>query len=98
MKVARVIELVGTGAFVGAVHTIKSKSVTTTAAAIGANEAQHQTIANLLNVAKAAPGAILPAILPQEALAIAGSHISGCDLGVKGGLTHSRPLTRGAVC
>jgi Ferritin-like domain len=82
MHVARVIELVGAAAFSGAAHTIKDKSVLTTAVSIGENEAQHQSIANLLNIANPVPGAFIPAILPREALAIAGSHISGCDLDV----------------
>jgi hypothetical protein len=98
VHVARVIEFVGSAAFGGAAALIGDKDVIPTAVSIAQNEVQHEMLGNLLNVAKAIPNAFVPAILAKEALAIAGKHISGCDLDVTRTLTHSRSLTRGTVC
>ncbi|KAI0299714.1 ferritin-like domain-containing protein [Multifurca ochricompacta] len=80
--VARLVENVGVGAYLGAAHLIQDPVVLTAAASIATIEARHQTILNVLQSGTAIPQAFDIPLLPQEVLAIAGPFISGCDLGV----------------
>ncbi|KAI0288262.1 ferritin-like domain-containing protein [Russula brevipes] len=81
--VARVVENVGVGAYLGAAHLVQDPRVLTAAASIVTIEARHQTMLNILQTGSAIPQAFDIPLLPQEVLAIAGSFISGCDLGIK---------------
>jgi len=81
--VARVVENVGVGAYLGAAHLVQDPRVLTAAASIVTIEARHQTMLNILQSGSAIPQAFDIPLLPQEVLAIAGSFISGCDLGIK---------------
>ncbi|KAI0253134.1 ferritin-like domain-containing protein [Lactifluus subvellereus] len=83
LSVARLVENVGVGAYLGAAHLIEDPRVLTAAASIVTIEARHQTVLNLFASAAPIPQAFDIPLLPQEVLAIAGSFISGCDLGVK---------------
>ncbi|KAH8986313.1 ferritin-like domain-containing protein [Lactarius akahatsu] len=80
--VARLVENVGVGAYLGAAHLVQDPVVLTAAASILSIEARHQTILNLFQGGSAIPQAFDIPLLPQEVLAIAGPFISGCDLGV----------------
>jgi len=81
--VARLVENVGVGAYLGAAHLVQDPRVLTAAASIVTIEARHQTMLNILQSGSAIPQAFDIPLLPQEVLAIAGSFISGCDLGIK---------------
>ncbi|KAH8094764.1 ferritin-like domain-containing protein [Phellopilus nigrolimitatus] len=80
--VARLVENVGVGAYLGAARLITDPVILTDAASIVTVEARHQTILNLLNGGTAIPSAFDIPLLPQEVLAIAGSFISGCSVGI----------------
>ncbi|KAI5122190.1 hypothetical protein M0805_007087 [Coniferiporia weirii] len=80
--VARLVENVGVGAYLGAAHLITDPVLLTDAASIVTVEARHQTILNVLNDGTAIPSAFDLPLLPQEVLAIAGSFISGCSVGI----------------
>lgn len=82
--IARVVENVGVGAYLGAAHLVGDLRVLTAAASILTIEARHQTVLNIFQGGSAIPQAFDIPLLPQEVLAIAGSFISGCDLGIKG--------------
>lgn len=82
MTVARVVELVGVSAYLGAAGLLDDVRLLTTAASVLTNEARHQTILNVLNGGASIPAAFDIAFSPQQVLSIAGSFISGCDLGV----------------
>jgi hypothetical protein len=97
--VARLVENVGVGAYLGAAHLIEDPRVLTAAASIVTIEARHQTVLNIFAGATALPQAFDIALLPQEVLAIAGAFISGCDLGVKANpplsVTNTGPISVG---
>ncbi|KAI9449641.1 ferritin-like domain-containing protein [Lactarius psammicola] len=80
--VARLVENVGVGAYLGAAHLVEDPVILTTAASIATIEARHQTILNVMQGGSAIPQGFDIPLLPQEVLAIAGPFISGCDLGV----------------
>ncbi|KAL5508543.1 hypothetical protein ACEPAH_6162 [Sanghuangporus vaninii] len=80
--VARLVENVGVGAYLGAAHLVTDPIILTDAASIVTVEARHQTILNVLNGGTAIPAAFDLPLLPQEVLAIAGSFISGCSVGI----------------
>lgn len=81
---ARVVEMVGVGAYLGAAGLITDPQLLTAAASILTVEARHQTMLNVLNGAGSAiPGAFDIPLSPSQVLAIAGPFIQpGCDLGV----------------
>ena len=80
--VARVVENVGVTAYLGAANLLSDPVLLTAAGSILTVEARHQTILNVLNAGTAIPQAFDFAFTPSEVLALAGSFISGCDLGV----------------
>ncbi|KLO15776.1 hypothetical protein SCHPADRAFT_824188 [Schizopora paradoxa] len=82
--VARLVENVGVGAYLGAAHLLDDPVLLTAAGSILTVEARHQTILNVLNGGTAIPQAFDIPLDPQEVLAIAGSFISGCDTGITG--------------
>jgi len=82
--VARLVENVGVGAYLGAAHLVSDPVILTAAASILTVEARHQTILNVLNGGTAIPQAFDIPLDPQEVLAIAGGFISGCDTGITG--------------
>lgn len=82
--VARLVENVGVGAYIGAAHLVSDPTILTSAASIVTIEARHQTILNVLNGGTAIPQAFDIPLLPQEVLALAGGFISGCDVGITG--------------
>lgn len=82
--VARLVENVGVGAYLGAAHLLDDPVLLTAAASILTVEARHQTILNVLNGGTAIPQAFDIPLDPQEVLAIAGGFISGCDTGIVG--------------
>jgi len=81
--VARVVENVGVGAYLGAAHLVSNPSILTTAGSILTVEARHQTVLNILSgTGTPIPNAFDLALLPQEVLAIASPFMnSTCDLG-----------------
>lgn len=83
---ARVVEMVGVGAYLGAAPLVKDPVLLTAAGSILTVEARHQTILNLLSQnGTAIPSAFDIALTPPEVLALASSFIDGpCDLGVPG--------------
>ena len=84
VSVARVVENVGVGAYLGAAHLIQDPRVLTAAASIVTIESRHNTILNIFEAATAISQPFDIPLLPNEVLAIAGSFIKGCDLGIPG--------------
>jgi hypothetical protein len=81
--IARTVEYVGVGAYLGAAPLIQDPAVLAAAGSIVTDESRHQTILNLMQGATPAPQAFDIPLLPQEVLAIAGAFISGpCDTGI----------------
>ena len=83
---ARVVEMVGVGAYLGAASLVSDPQLLTAAASILTVEARHQTMLNVLSGSGAAiPQAFDIPLSPSQVLAIAGGFIQpGCDLGVPG--------------
>jgi len=81
---ARVVEMVGVGAYLGAASLVSDPQLLTAAASILTVEARHQTMLNVLSGSGAAiPQAFDIPLSPSQVLAIAGGFIQpGCDLGV----------------
>jgi len=82
IQVARVVELTGTGAYLGSTHLLNDPSLLTTAASIATIESRHQSILNALGNGSAIPQSFDVPLLPQEALSLAGGFLSGCNPGV----------------
>jgi len=78
--VARVVENVGVGAYLGAAHLLTDPSLLTAAGSILTTEARHQTMLNIFNKATAIPSAFDLAFTPASVLAIASPFISGCSI------------------
>ncbi|TRM68589.1 ferritin-like domain-containing protein [Schizophyllum amplum] len=79
---ARTVELVGVSAYLGAATLVEDKNILNAAASILTIEARHQTVLNLLGGGTTVPASFDVGLTPSEVLAIAGSFISGCDLGI----------------
>jgi hypothetical protein len=86
MAVARVVEQVGVGAYIGGGLLIQDKGVLGAAASILTIEARHQSALNLLNGGLAIPQSFDFALRPEQVLALASPFISGCDLGIPANL------------
>lgn len=84
--VARVIEQVGVGAYIGGAALVEDRSILAAAASILTIEARHQTALNVLNGGSAVPQAFDQALSPEQVLSLAGPFISGCDLGIPANL------------
>jgi hypothetical protein len=84
--VARIVEFVGVGAYLGAAPLIKDPVILVAAGSILTVEARHQTILNVLSKnGTAIPSAFDIALTPNEVLSLASPFIDGpCDLGVQG--------------
>ena len=97
--VARLVENVGVGAYLGAAHLVTDPIILTSAASIVTVEARHQTMLNVLNGGTAIPAPFDLPLLPQEVLALAGSFISGCSVGIDAlpslTVTNSGPIGAG---
>ena len=81
-SVARVVEAVGVGAYLGGSVLIEDKNILVAAASILTIEARHQSFLNVLNGANAIPQAFDIPLTPPQVLALAGGFIQGCDLGI----------------
>jgi len=84
--VARLIEQVGVGAYLGGANLISDKSILLAAAGILTIESRHQSALNILNGGQSVPQAFDLALSPQQVLALAAPFISGCDLGIPANL------------
>jgi hypothetical protein len=82
ITVARVVEHVGVAAYLGAAHLVQDPRVLTAAATIVTVESRHGTVLNIFESATAISQPFDLAFLPNEVLAIAGSFIKGCDVGI----------------
>jgi len=80
---ARVIEMVGVSAYIGAMTILTDPVLLAAAGSILTVEARHQTVLNILSgTGTAIPAAFDVAFTPNEVLAIASQFISGCSLGI----------------
>lgn len=79
-SVARVVEAVGVGAYLGGATIIDDKSVLVAAGSILTIEARHQSFLNVINGANSIPQAFDIALTPPQVLALAGPFVQGCDL------------------
>jgi hypothetical protein len=99
--VARVVEAVGVGAYLGGAVLVDDKNILVSAASILTIEARHQTFLNTINAASAVPQAFDIALTPPQVLAIAGGFISGCDLGIPANptltITNQGPVAAGTL-
>jgi hypothetical protein len=82
LPVARIVENVGVAAYLGGATLVSDTILLDAAASIMTVEARHQTILNMFSLGSAIPQSFDIALSPSEVLAIAGSFISGCDLGI----------------
>jgi len=90
-SVARVVELVGVGAYLGGAELIGEKNVLDAAASILTTEARHQTFLNILAGATSIPQAQDVALTPSDVLAVAGAFVKGCDVATELGLPPANP-------
>jgi len=88
---ARVVEMVGVGAYLGGATLLDDAVILDAAASILTIEARHQTLLNILSgVGASIPQAFDIPFTPSEVLAIAGGFIKGdCDTGI----TPTNPLS-----
>lgn len=82
--VARIVEQVGVGAYLGGANLVSDKSILLAAASILTIEARHQSALNILAGGQSVPQAFDLPLSPEQVLALAGPFISGCDLGLPG--------------
>lgn len=89
--VARVVEAVGVGAYLGGSVLVDDKNILVAAASILTIEARHQAFLNTINGASGIPQPFDIALTPPQVLSLAGGFIQGCDVGVLG-FTPNPPL------
>jgi hypothetical protein len=90
--VARVVEAVGVGAYLGGSTIVDDKSILTAAASILTIEARHQSFLNVINGASGIPQPFDIALTPQQVLALAGGFIQECDVQGALNVTANDPL------
>jgi len=84
--VARTVEHVGVGAYLGGADLIEEKDFLGAAATILTIEARHQSFLNTLAGASPIPQAVDVALTPSDVISIAGAFITGCDPAAEIGL------------
>lgn len=89
--VARTVEHVGVGAYLGGADLIDDKNLLGAAATILTVEARHQTFLNIIAGATPIPQALDVALTPSDVLSIAGAFITGCDPASELGLPPGNP-------
>jgi len=89
--VARTVEHVGVGAYLGGADLIEEKDFLAAAATILTVEARHQTFLNIIAGATPIPQALDVALTPSDVLSIAGAFISGCNPASEIGLPPGNP-------
>jgi len=89
--VARTVEHVGVGAYLGGADLIDDKNFLAAAATILTVEARHQTFLNIIAGATPIPQALDVALTPSDVLSIAGAFVSGCDPAAELGLPPANP-------
>jgi hypothetical protein len=90
-SVARVVEHVGVGAYLGGLDILDDKNFVAAAATIMTTEARHQSFLNVLAGATSIPQPLDVALTPPDVLSIAGAFISGCDPATAIGLPPANP-------
>jgi hypothetical protein len=89
--VARTVEHVGVGAYLGGADLIDDNNFLAAAAAILTTEARHQTFLNIIAGATPIPQSLDVALTPSDVLSIAGAFVSGCDPAGELGLPPANP-------
>ena len=89
--VARTVEHVGVGAYLGGADLIDDKNFLDAAATILTTEARHQTFLNIIAGATPIPQAFDVALTPPDVLSIAGAFVTGCDPASELGLPPGNP-------
>ncbi|KIM25177.1 hypothetical protein M408DRAFT_220890 [Serendipita vermifera MAFF 305830] len=84
--VARTVEHVGVGAYLGGADLIAEKEFLGAAASILTIEARHQSFLNIVAGASTVPQAVDVALSPSDVLSIAGAFVKGCDPAAELGL------------
>jgi len=84
--VARVVEHVGVGAYLGGADLVQEKDFLGAAASILTIEARHQSFLNIVAGATTVPQALDVALSPSDVLSIAGAFVQGCDPAAEIGL------------
>jgi hypothetical protein len=77
--VARTVEHVGVGAYLGGAELLEDKNFLGAAATILTIEARHQTFLNIIAGASPVSQAVDVALTVSDVLSIAGAFVSGCD-------------------
>jgi len=90
--VARVVEAVGVGAYLGGAGLVDDKNVLIAAASILTIEARHQAFLNVINGASGIPQAFDIPLSPPQVLSLAVGFIQGCDVQTALGITANPPL------
>ncbi|KAG8833855.1 hypothetical protein FRC17_009972 [Serendipita sp. 399] len=89
--VARVVEHVGVGAYLGGADILDDKTFLAAAATILTVEARHQSFLNIISGATTVPQGFDVALSPPDVLSIAGAFVSGCDPAAELGLPPANP-------
>ncbi|PRQ71862.1 Ferritin-like domain-domain containing protein, partial [Rhodotorula toruloides] len=79
LAVARAVEAVGQGAYLGAAHLVSDPSLLTAAGSILTVEARHQSFLNLLSGGTFEAQSFDLAFSPAQVLALVGGFLQGCQ-------------------